>query len=160
MLRIENLTKVYPNGTQALTDVSFEVADGEFCGDRLSGSGKSTLLRCINRLVEPTSGKIFMDDVEVTARQGRRDPAHPPPDRDDLPAVQPGETLLGDDQRDDRAPGLCRTPSPACWGSILAEDRQAGRCQPGTGGPAGKSCTCAPTRSPAGSSSAWASPGP
>jgi phosphonate transport system ATP-binding protein len=71
MLRIQNLTKVYPNGTQALTDVSFEVADGEFLVIiGLSGSGKSTLLRCINRLIEPTSGKIFMDDVEVTAAKG------------------------------------------------------------------------------------------
>ena len=71
MLRIQNLTKVYPNGTEALTDVSFEVADGEFLVViGLSGSGKSTLLRCINRLVEPTSGQIFFDDVEVTAAKG------------------------------------------------------------------------------------------
>jgi phosphonate transport system ATP-binding protein len=68
MLRIENLVKIYPNGTQALKDVSFEVADGEFLAViGLSGSGKSTLLRCINRLIEPTSGKIFLDDVDVTA---------------------------------------------------------------------------------------------
>ena len=68
MLRVENLTKVYPNGTQALYDVSFEVAEGEFLAViGLSGSGKSTLLRCINRLIEPTSGKIFWDDVDVTA---------------------------------------------------------------------------------------------
>jgi len=60
MLRVENLTKVYPNGTQALKNVSFEVKDGEFLAViGLSGSGKSTLLRCINRLIEPTSGKIF-----------------------------------------------------------------------------------------------------
>jgi phosphonate transport system ATP-binding protein len=71
MLRVENLTKVYPNGTQALTDVSFEVADGEFLVIiGLSGSGKSTLLRCINRLVEPTSGKIIFDGVDVTAAKG------------------------------------------------------------------------------------------
>src|SRR5512138_1396752 len=56
MLRVENLTKVYPNGTVALKDVSFEVKDGEFLAViGLSGSGKSTLLRCINRLIEPTS---------------------------------------------------------------------------------------------------------
>ena len=68
MLKVENLVKIYPNGTQALKDVSFEVADGEFLAViGLSGSGKSTLLRCINRLIEPTSGKIFWNDVDVTA---------------------------------------------------------------------------------------------
>ncbi len=71
MLRVEHLTKVYPNGTQALTDVSFEVAEGEFLVIiGLSGSGKSTLLRCINRLVEPTSGKITFNDMDVTAAKG------------------------------------------------------------------------------------------
>jgi phosphonate transport system ATP-binding protein len=68
MLKIENLTKVYPNGTQALKNVSFEVKDGEFLAViGLSGSGKSTLLRCINRLIEPTSGKIYLDGQDVTA---------------------------------------------------------------------------------------------
>jgi len=68
MLRVEHLTKVYPNGTQALTDVSFQVEDGEFLAViGLSGSGKSTLLRCINRLIEPTSGKVIWNDVDVTA---------------------------------------------------------------------------------------------
>ncbi len=67
MLRVENLTKIYPNGTQALKNVSFSVADGEFLAIiGLSGSGKSTLLRCINRLIEPTSGKIFWDDIDIT----------------------------------------------------------------------------------------------
>lgn len=68
MLRVENLTKVYPNGTVALKNVSFEVEDGEFLAViGLSGSGKSTLLRCINRLIEPTSGKIIWNDMDVTA---------------------------------------------------------------------------------------------
>jgi phosphonate transport system ATP-binding protein len=68
MLRIENLTKVYPNGTVALKDVSFEVKDGEFLVIiGLSGSGKSTLLRCINRLIEPTEGHIFWDEQDITA---------------------------------------------------------------------------------------------
>lgn len=68
MLRVEHLTKVFPNGTVALKDVTFEVADGEFLAIiGLSGSGKSTLLRCINRLIEPTSGKVIWNGQDVTA---------------------------------------------------------------------------------------------
>ena len=67
MLRVEHLTKIFPNGTVALKDVSFEVTDREFLAViGLSGSGKSTLLRCINRLIEPTSGKIFWNDLDIT----------------------------------------------------------------------------------------------
>jgi glycine betaine/proline transport system ATP-binding protein len=49
-------------------DASFSIAEGEiFVLMGLSGSGKSTLLRCINRLHEPTHGKVFIDDQEVTS---------------------------------------------------------------------------------------------
>jgi phosphonate transport system ATP-binding protein len=67
MLEVKNLTKVYDDGTVALRDVSFSVADDEFLiiiG--LSGSGKSTLLRCINRLIDPTEGQITWDGVDIT----------------------------------------------------------------------------------------------
>ncbi len=68
MLQIKNLTKVYEGGVQALTDVSFDVPKGQFTAViGLSGSGKSTLLRCINRLVEPTSGTVIFDGEDVTA---------------------------------------------------------------------------------------------
>src|SRR5438445_1323534 len=67
-LRVEHLSKIYPAGTVALRDVSFEAAPGQFVVIiGLSGSGKSTLMRCINRLIEPTSGKIFIDDIDITA---------------------------------------------------------------------------------------------
>jgi len=68
MIRIENLSKQFPDGTRALKNVSLEVKDGEFVSIiGLSGAGKSTLLRCINRLVEPTSGRVEVDGIDVTA---------------------------------------------------------------------------------------------
>jgi phosphonate transport system ATP-binding protein len=68
MLQIKNLSKVYDGGVQALTDVSFEVPKGQFLAViGLSGSGKSTLLRCINRLIEPTSGQVLWNGIDVTA---------------------------------------------------------------------------------------------
>ena len=71
MLEIQHLHKIYPNGTVALTDVNFQVESGEFLVViGLSGSGKSTLLRCINRLIEPSQGKIVWDGVDITAASG------------------------------------------------------------------------------------------
>ncbi|MBI3733427.1 MAG: phosphonate ABC transporter ATP-binding protein [Chloroflexi bacterium] len=68
MLEIQHLTKRYPSGTLALDDISFSVPDGQFLVIiGLSGSGKSTLLRCINRLIEPTSGKIVFNRQDITA---------------------------------------------------------------------------------------------
>ena len=68
MLSVENLTKTYDNKVLALDNVSFQVPDKQFLVViGLSGSGKSTLLRCINRLVEPTSGRIVWNGTDVTA---------------------------------------------------------------------------------------------
>jgi len=67
-LVVENLKKTYPDGTEALRGVSVKVDKKEFVGlIGLSGSGKSTLLRCVNRLVEPDSGKVLLDGVEITS---------------------------------------------------------------------------------------------
>jgi phosphonate transport system ATP-binding protein len=68
MLIIENLTKIYDNGFKALDNISLEIPDGQFVSIiGLSGSGKSTLLRCINRLVEPTKGRIIWNGLDITA---------------------------------------------------------------------------------------------
>ncbi len=66
MIRIEHLKKEYPNVTP-LEDVSTEIHDGDVVAViGPSGTGKSTLLRCINQLEKPTSGRIWLDDMEIT----------------------------------------------------------------------------------------------
>jgi phosphonate transport system ATP-binding protein len=68
IVSIKDLVKTYPSGTRALGGVSLDIQRGEFVVlIGLSGSGKSTLLRCINRLVDPTSGTIVFDGIDVTA---------------------------------------------------------------------------------------------
>ena len=66
MLKLDKLSKTYGTGDQALTDVSLDMPDGQVLGlIGPSGAGKSTLIRCINRLVEPTSGSVILNDVEI-----------------------------------------------------------------------------------------------
>ncbi len=68
MLKLAGLTKRYPTGDLALKDIDLDVPDGQVMAlIGPSGAGKSTLIRCVNRLVEPTTGSIFLDDTELTA---------------------------------------------------------------------------------------------
>lgn len=72
-IKIENLTHIYtPNGPfekKALDNVSLEINDGEFVAIiGHTGSGKSTLIQHMNGLMEATSGKIFVDDVDITKK--------------------------------------------------------------------------------------------
>ncbi len=68
MLKLEKLTKVYPTGDKALTDVTLEIPSGQVVAlIGPSGAGKSTLIRCINRLVTPSSGKAILEGTDLTA---------------------------------------------------------------------------------------------
>src|SRR5690606_1156421 len=71
MIDIQNLSKDYINGKEILSavkNVNLHINKGEIFGIiGLSGAGKSTLIRCINRLEEPSDGKIFIDGVDITS---------------------------------------------------------------------------------------------
>jgi phosphonate transport system ATP-binding protein len=67
MIRLEELVKQYPTGDRALKGVTLEVPKGQVMAlIGPSGAGKSTLIRCINRLVEPTSGRVLLGDEDLT----------------------------------------------------------------------------------------------
>lgn len=67
MLRITNLSKTYRIGDKALKNISLDVPAGQIIGlIGPSGAGKSTLIRCINRLIEPSDGRIFLKNEEIT----------------------------------------------------------------------------------------------
>lgn len=67
MLQIKGLDKRYPDGFQALHDINLQIPQGQIVAlIGPSGAGKSTLIRCVNRLVEPSSGTIHLGDTELT----------------------------------------------------------------------------------------------
>ncbi|MFE2826502.1 ABC transporter ATP-binding protein [Streptomyces sp. NPDC059271] len=66
MIRFEQVSKVYPDGTKAVDDLSFEVDEGELVtlvGP--SGCGKTTTMMMVNRLIEPTSGRILVNGEDI-----------------------------------------------------------------------------------------------
>ena len=83
MIRFEAVSKRYGNGTYAVDNLDLNVAAGELCvlvGP--SGGGKTTVLRMVNRLVEPSSGRVLvngddiarLDRVELRRQSARRPP--------------------------------------------------------------------------------------
>jgi len=71
IIRVRELRKVFPGGTVAVNSVSFDVPAGQFVAViGPSGAGKSTILRCINRLVEPSGGRVEVENREITRLRG------------------------------------------------------------------------------------------
>ena len=71
MLALRGLTKRYPGGDLAVSNVSLEVPRGQVMAlIGPSGAGKSTLIRCVNRLVEPTAGQVMLDGDDLTVLGG------------------------------------------------------------------------------------------
>src|SRR3546814_20214854 len=71
MLRLVNVVKRY-GAAAAVDGVDLEIPDGQMVGIiGRSGAGKSTLLRTINRLTDPTTGRIFYGDTDITGLRGR-----------------------------------------------------------------------------------------
>jgi len=71
IVSVRELVKTYPTGTRALDGITLDIQRGEFVVlIGLSGSGKSTLLRTLNRLVDPTSGTVTFDGIDVTRARG------------------------------------------------------------------------------------------
>lgn len=69
MIRFEQVTKLYPGGVRAVDGISFDIAEGEcavFVGP--SGCGKTTTLKLANRLLVPSSGRIFVDGQDIAGR--------------------------------------------------------------------------------------------
>ncbi|MBK5262684.1 MAG: ATP-binding cassette domain-containing protein, partial [Peptostreptococcaceae bacterium] len=67
MISVKDVSKVYPDGSRALDNISFNIEEGELLvliGP--SGCGKSTTLKMINRLIEPTKGEIWIDNNDIS----------------------------------------------------------------------------------------------
>jgi len=64
-LRIENLSKTYPNGTKAVQDVSLNIPPGMFGLLGPNGAGKSTLMRIVATLQDPDTGSVRLGEIDV-----------------------------------------------------------------------------------------------
>lgn len=73
ILKLESVSKVYPNGRRCLSDINFHITQGEFLFiTGASGAGKSTLLKLLYGAEKPSSGKVIFEDVAVEKLRGDR----------------------------------------------------------------------------------------
>ena len=73
VIRTDRLGKTYSNGTVALSDVTLSIDNNDFIAIiGSSGAGKSTFLRCLNQLIQPTCGKIYLQGEDITRSSSAR----------------------------------------------------------------------------------------
>ena len=152
MIRLDGVSKMYADGTVAVHDLDLDVPEGELVvlvGP--SGCGKSTTLKMINRLIEPTSGRILLDGEDVTARRPGQaappdrlrhpaDRAVPAPDRRRQRRHGPAAARLGPQEGRRPGPRAARAGRPrpgplrqALPAPALRRSAAAGRRRPGAG---------------------------
>ncbi len=141
-IRLEDVTKRYPNGVRAVDDVSLDIADGEFMvlvGP--SGCGKTTLLRSIAGLEDVTAGSIWIGDTDVTEKT---------PQQRDIAMVFQNYALY---------PHMSRGRQPRLRAEAAADGQgraRPPRCATSPASWAWTSCsTASPRRCRAASASAW-----
>lgn len=72
MIEFKKVGKTYPNGVEALKNVSLTIEEGEFIAIiGLSGAGKSTMLRAINKMHDTTAGELYVDGVDISKLHGK-----------------------------------------------------------------------------------------
>ena len=151
MIRLDGVGKRYPDGTVAVGSLDLDVARGELVAlVGPSGCGKSTTLRMVNRLIEPTSGRIFLEGEDVTTAdpvQLRRRMGYVIQQIGLFPHLTVGANVA-------------TVPDLVGWDRSRTRARVDELLEPRRPRPASSTPTATRTSSPAGSGSGSASPAP
>jgi len=72
MIEFQNVSKTYPNGVEALKNITLEIEPGQFVAIiGLSGAGKSTLIKLVNKMIDVTEGNIKVNDLNIPDLKGK-----------------------------------------------------------------------------------------